>query len=449
MPFATQFDFRGFGDVLSQAASSPLSYVALVIALLIWLGVVYLAFKKRVYPRLLDLLPKNKRYSAMELLFLGAPAGITDNQLKALRWRYALAAYVATLIFFVLIAGLGIYAYIGRSFPDESQVQQIVEAATYDQKAQLRKIETATDNLARAMAEREQYLAFLAKLIGFKGQLSASQSPDIRAKGKELQDLIDDLLRNVPEASLTEDVRDELDLAKALALAASGQWDPAIPLANEKKADAELTRGMELVKRAIKRYRVLAWCHFQKEDWRNAAGAYGKIVSSRLATDWDRVRLVICRLRLQHLGDALTVCNDAGRRQVSPSELLPRASIHFLRAHILEEQGDNDTAAKAYEDAALGFDALVQKGTVYRELEQGAKLDFRTLSAQLYWLRGTALEKVPRALEAEGAYTESIKRLRDLVASTSEAGQEKGKPKVGAKDNSVREYLALVLRGCS
>jgi tetratricopeptide (TPR) repeat protein len=300
-----------FLEKLYLVKGDPLTYVAFLVLILGWLGPWYL-FNKRVYPRILEQLPKAKRITGLRMLLTGIPDEVTDQTLRATRWRFLLLAYGMTLLFLLIIAGLLVH-YLTMSRVDVLARLGTLEQA---QAEALQRMINAQNKLDQRLAERQDKGVILDHVLRFTGQaiviaqrLSTHESPEVQSQATHLQRAIDDFLALTDRAVLPEPVKRSVELAQATVEQAKGNNRKAIELANPNLAADLIRLGTAELQEGVIRTRIIATSRYGIGEWPEAAKDFQEIIRTPYATEMDKAQLVNCQVNMDKKDEALVNCN--------------------------------------------------------------------------------------------------------------------------------------------
>src|SRR5262245_18670597 len=354
MPLANGPDVSGFLDKLDLVGKNPLTYVAFLMLILGWVGAWYF-FHKRVYPRILEKIRHDQRYSALQLLVLGLPDNITDNRLKILRWRYLIVAYGMTLVVFLILAGLFAYYW---TRPEEKSSAEVVDALA-DQGNRLRRIEESTVNLRKLQLERQ---ALILNVVALRKTFASSASLEIRSKAEELQKLIDEFLTKFDRESLPEPAQRQLAMAEAEAAFARGEFKNSLDLVDPKGSELLIRQGTDALAEGVTGMRLRARSHFQMRQWKDAAAGYTTILDTPLGNEQDRIMLAFCydsdgqeEKALELYEQAIRTLSARGPNR-SEKEDTSLGDVYFSRAMVWKRRNEAARAAADYKEAASAFD---------------------------------------------------------------------------------------------
>ncbi len=427
MLFADGPNLDGFLDKLYLVAGSPLTYIAFLLLIFVWLGGLYLSFRKRVW----ELLPDKDRYSAAQLFFLGMPDTITANRLRVLGWRYLLLAYVVTLIFFLIMAGLLVYyliqpgaEVITQNLAAQGAKLQEIADATQNlpaQGAKLQEIADATKRLDESLSEANRAFVLVGGVVRVKLRLEASKSTSIQAQARELQSLIDDYLTKVDRNTLPDAVKRQIEVSEAVAALARGEPDKAIPLANVETAEALIKQGQESMQEGVQRYRIIGRSHIAKKEWAKAVHALQRIETTALMRLSDRLSLGLAQLRDGKNADAertfTRLIDAATAAQKGSKERFFLAAGYFMRGHVRSREDIGPATATAaaddYAQAGMTLDEL--KGeAIFRRF-----INVEFTVALCHYGRAKSLDKAGERRESLAALGEAIRRLHDLKVNAN------------------------------
>ncbi len=150
---------------LSEAAKSPLSFVAYVVISIAWAAITWKEARIKNITKALSLLPEEKRLKALELEYKLIPkAGLSSREfLDHERKKYYLFAFAISVIAILIVATLGIYRSI------ELDKQKVVgETMNIAYQTFIRGTTTADDNrFATAIGKIEESVKISPSYSGY------------------------------------------------------------------------------------------------------------------------------------------------------------------------------------------------------------------------------------------------------------------------------------------